>query len=137
MLNFMGSSSLLCLKQQKLSIKGSRDKIQVNLAAFQGILGVSEVFSQSRVADGGPHAFGRSSEIKPLVRFHLLFQLNFKIFFFYQITFEPVGSDVSSCHHMRCFRKEKETAPSQISQRLLGLLLGKVKKWPITNWRVP
>ena len=70
MLNFVGSSSLLCLKQQKLSIKGSREKIQVNLAAFQGILWVSEFFSQSRVADGSPHAFGRSSEIKPLVRFH-------------------------------------------------------------------
>lgn len=85
MLNFVGSSSLLCLKQQKLSIKGSREKIQVNLEAFQGILWVSEVFSQSRVADGGPHAFGRSSEIKPLVRFHLLFQLNFEICFFIRL----------------------------------------------------
>ena len=105
MLNFMGSSSLLCLKQQKLSIKGSRDKIQVNLAAFQGILGVSEVFSQSRVADGGPHAFGRSSEIKPLVRFHLLFQLNFKIFFFIRLHLNQ--SDQMSLAVITCDASER------------------------------
>jgi len=83
-LNFLGSSSLLCLNQQKLSIKGSREKIHVNLAAFQGILWVSEVFSQSRACGGrGLIHFWQKPRDKTsvLVRFHLLFPLNIEYFF--------------------------------------------------------
>ena len=38
---------------------------------------------------------------------------------------------------VRHFKTEKETGPSKLSQRILGLFLGVGKKWPIADWRVP
>ena len=38
---------------------------------------------------------------------------------------------------VRHFRTEKEAKPSKLSQRILGLLLGVGKKWPIADRRVP
>ena len=38
---------------------------------------------------------------------------------------------------VRHFKTEKETGPSKLSQRILGLLLGVGEKWPIADRRVP
>ena len=38
---------------------------------------------------------------------------------------------------VRHFKTEKETGPSKLSQRILGLFLGLGKKWSIADWRVP
>ena len=37
-------------------------------------------------------------------------------------------------HHLR---KEKKTGPSKLLQRILGLLIGQGKNWPIAEQRVP